>query len=58
MYGLKDTLDGAALLPSLGAHTEGAGCVYVRKLEDIDEAVLRRLITIASERPDDPEPAT
>lgn len=57
LYGLKDTPAGAALLPSLGTYTEGAGCVYVRKLADIDEAVLRRLITIAFERPDDPEPA-
>lgn len=57
LYGLKDTPAGAALLPGLGTYTEGAGCVYVRKLEDIDEAVLRRLITIAFDRPDDPEPA-
>ncbi|MCF2574374.1 DUF1801 domain-containing protein [Brevibacterium sp. UCMA 11754] len=57
LYGLKDTPAGAALLTSLGTYTEGAGCVYVRKLEDIDEAVLRRLIAIAFERPDDPEPA-
>ncbi|TSI17681.1 DUF1801 domain-containing protein [Brevibacterium aurantiacum] len=58
LYGLKDTPTGAALLTSLGTYTEGAGCVYVRKLEDIDEAVLRRLIAIAFERPDDPEPAS
>lgn len=58
LYGLKDIPTGVALLPSLGTYTEGAGCVYVRKLEDIDEAVLRRLIAIASERPDDPEPAS
>lgn len=58
LYGLKDTSAGAELLSSLGTYTEGAGCVYVRKLEDIDEAVLRRLITIAFDRPDDSEPAT
>ena len=58
LYGLKDSPAGVALLPELGKYTEGAGCVYVRKLEDIDESVLRRLITIAFERPDDPEPAS
>lgn len=42
------------MLPSLGKYTEGAGCVYVRKLEDIDLDVLRRLIAIAWTREDDP----
>lgn len=56
IYGLKDRPEGAALLPSLGAYTEGAGCVYVKKLDDIDLDVLRRLIAIAWARPDDPEP--
>ncbi|UOQ60692.1 DUF1801 domain-containing protein [Leucobacter rhizosphaerae] len=56
LYGLKDLPDGARLLPELGTYTEGAGCVYVRKLEDIDETVLRRLIAIAWSRQDDPEP--
>lgn len=54
LYGLKDLPEGAALLPELGTYTEGAGCVYVKKLEDIDLAVLRRLIGIAWSRSDDP----
>lgn len=57
LYGLKDLPEGAALLPSLGSYTEGAGCVYVKKLEDIDLSVLRGLIAIAWSRADDPEPA-
>ncbi len=57
LYGLKDLPEGAELLPSLGTYTEGAGCVYVKKLEDIDLGVLRRLIAIAWSRGDDPEPA-
>lgn len=57
LYGLKDQPEGARLLPSLGTFTEGAGCVYVRKLEDIDEAVLARLVAIAFARPDDPDPS-
>ncbi|MEY9851915.1 hypothetical protein ABH923_001593 [Leifsonia sp. EB41] len=56
LYGIKDLPEGAALLPSLGTFTEGAGCVYVRKLDDIDLAVLRRLIAIAWARGDDPQP--
>ena len=56
IYGLKDLPEGAALLPELGKYTEGAGCVYVRKLDDIDLDVLRRLIAIAWSRGDDPMP--
>ncbi|SMH50245.1 hypothetical protein SAMN06295885_3486 [Rathayibacter oskolensis] len=52
LYGLKDLPEGAELLPSLGAFTEGAGCVYVTRLDRIDLDVLRRLIAIAWERPD------
>lgn len=48
LYGLKDLPDGRALLPALGKYTEGAGCVYVNKLEDIDLDVLRQLVSIAS----------
>jgi hypothetical protein len=57
LYGLKDLPEGAALLPRLGTYTEGAGCVYVRKLEDIDLDILRRLVAIAWAREDDTEPA-
>ena len=56
IYGLKDLPEGAALLPGLGTYTEGAGCVYVKKLDDIDLDVLRRLIAIAWSRGDDPTP--
>ena len=55
IYGLKDQPGAAALLPRLGKYTEGAGCLYVRKLEDIDLDVLRQLIAIAYSRGDDPE---
>jgi hypothetical protein len=58
LYGLKDLPEGAALLPSLGAYTEGAGCVYVKKLSDIDVDVLRQMIAIAWSRPDDPLPSS
>ena len=53
LYGLKDLPEGAELLPQLGKYTEGAGCVYVKKLEDINLVVLRKLIGIAASRQDD-----
>ncbi|WP_306233003.1 DUF1801 domain-containing protein [Agrococcus beijingensis] len=53
LYGLKDLPEGAALLPELGGYTEGAGCVYVKRLEQVDEAVLRQLVRIAWSRQDD-----
>lgn len=53
LYGLKDTEQGASLLPGLGKYTEGAGCVYVKKLEDIDLQVLHQLIALANQRTDD-----
>lgn len=53
LYGLKDNASGSALLPRLGKYTEGAGCVYIKKLEDIDLGVLRELIALANQRADD-----
>jgi len=49
----KDLPEGAALVPELGAASEGAGCVHVRRLDDVDLGVLRRLVAIARARPDD-----
>ncbi|WP_053351477.1 DUF1801 domain-containing protein [Leucobacter musarum] len=57
LYGLKDQPEAAPLLAKLGKYTEGAGCIYVNKLADIDVAVLRELIAIAWARGDDPVPA-
>ena len=37
----------AELLSRLGKHTSGVGCVYVNKLADIDEGVLREIIRAA-----------
>ena len=33
-----------ALLSELGKHTSGVACVYINKLDDIDMAVLKKLI--------------
>lgn len=51
-YGLKDTPEGGGLLPRLGPHTVGVGCVYVKKLDAIDQAVLSDLVEIAYARGD------
>ena len=50
LYGLKGGPDAADLLSRLGPHTTGAGCVYVKKLDDVDEAVLRELIALGAAR--------
>lgn len=57
LYGLKDLPAAASVLPELGIYTEGAGCVYAKRLEDLDPGVLRRLIAIAWSRGDDSDPA-
>ena len=44
LYGLTYGPESAGLLARLGKHKTGAGCVYVNKLDDVDEAVLSELI--------------
>ncbi|WP_285723935.1 DUF1801 domain-containing protein [Psychromicrobium xiongbiense] len=56
LYGLKDMPESAELLPRLGSYTEGMGCLYVKKLDDVDQEILEQLIAIAWSRGDDPEP--
>lgn len=53
LYGLKDLPEGKALLPKLGKYAEGAGCVYISKLSDVDLDVLRQLIAIGFAREDE-----
>jgi hypothetical protein len=44
LYGLTYAPEAQELLPKLGKHAVGAACLYVNKLEDVDEAVLVELI--------------
>jgi hypothetical protein len=44
LYGLAYGPEAAELLARLGKHKTGAGCLYVNKLEDVDQAVLAELI--------------
>ncbi|GAB2600671.1 DUF1801 domain-containing protein [Pseudactinotalea suaedae] len=53
LYGLKDSPEAQPLLASLGTYTEGAGCVYVKRLGDVDEGVLRQLVGLAFARVDE-----
>lgn len=39
------SLDGAVgLLAKLGKHTTGKGCIYIKRLADVDQAVLEELV--------------
>ena len=46
LYGLTNAPESAALLSRLGKHKTGAGCLYITKLADVDEAVLAELISL------------
>ena len=41
LYGLSEA---EALLPKLGKHTRGKGCVYIKKLADVDQKVLKAMV--------------
>ena len=45
-YGLTYGPEAAELLGRLGRHKLGAGCLYVNKLDDVDEAVLTELVRL------------
>ncbi len=40
----------AELVPKLGKYTTGKGCLYIKKLADVDLAVLEALIALSWER--------
>lgn len=44
LYGLTLYGSNADLLEKLGKHRLGKGCLYINKLEDVDDGVLRQLI--------------
>jgi hypothetical protein len=33
------------LLQKLGKHSTGKGCLYIKRLEDVDQAVLKELVS-------------
>ena len=50
MSGLDESAEATALLARLGKHTTGKGCLYIKKLADVDLAVLERLVGLSWER--------
>lgn len=57
LYGLTSYGTNADLLERLGPHTTGKGCVYVKRLDALDHAVLRTAIARAWERHHETGPA-
>ncbi|KNH22263.1 hypothetical protein ACU18_01670 [Arthrobacter sp. ZBG10] len=45
LYGLTYGPDADRLLPDLGKHRAGAGCLYVNRLADVDRDVLAELVS-------------
>lgn len=50
LYGLHGAYDEGEFEPTLGKHTTGKGCIYVKKLSDVDLSVLEQLIRASMER--------
>jgi hypothetical protein len=52
LYSMTGAKGAEALLAKLGKHTTGKGCLYVKKLADVDEKVLERLVvaSVAAKR--------
>lgn len=47
LYGLTGFGDAAAMLAKLGKHTAGKGCIYIKRLADIDREVLKTMVVKA-----------
>jgi hypothetical protein len=43
LYGMRESSDSTALLAKLGKYT-GEGCLYIKKLADVDQKVLKTLV--------------
>ena len=52
LYGMTGFTESEALLAKLGKHTVGKGCLYIKKLTDVDEKVLEMLVvkSVAAKR--------
>lgn len=44
LYNLTGFSGSEALLAKLGKHTKGGGCLYIKKLADVDQQVLEALV--------------
>jgi hypothetical protein len=52
LYGVTGFSDAEALLAKLGKHTTGKGCLYIKKLADVDHKALEALVvkSVAAKR--------
>ena|SRR5690242_14908945 len=50
LYSTLGSPDANALLPKLGKHTTGKGCLYIKSLSDVDPSILKILISKAVAR--------
>ncbi len=52
LYGIIGSSDSKPLLAKLGEHTTGKGCLYIKKLANVDQQVLETLVlkSIAARR--------
>jgi hypothetical protein len=48
LYGLNAAEDAAEQLAKLGKHKAGKGCVYIKRLSDVDRKVLEKLVAGAA----------
>jgi Domain of unknown function (DU1801) len=44
LYGVIGSSEAKALLDKLGKHSTGKGCLYIKKLADVDQSVLEKMI--------------
>ena len=47
LYGITGFSGSEALLAKLGKHTTGKGCLYIKKLADVDQEVLEAMVVQA-----------
>ena len=50
LYALTGSPEQNAMLEKLGKHTTGKGCLYIKRLSDVDEKVLASLIKVTVDR--------
>jgi hypothetical protein len=50
LYVLNGSPDQAKLLEKLGKHKTGKGCLYVKRLSDVDESLLEKVISSACKK--------
>lgn len=47
LYGVAGSPESKLLLPKLGKYTTGKGCLYIKKLADVDQQVLQAMVVKA-----------